>query len=198
MKFKWLFLFFILGFPVSIYLFLQGFGENKFNVPVYYEMGINEPIGDCSKVTGQFIVPNYKKFDTTFDDTIEGVVVYDLGTPNCDSCQFKINNLLSLSDKFRKWEGFKIFSILNADQTGLYPDSGANWKVVTNTQNDILKFTRCGLNLEIPSIKDNRITRNGVVVLVDQQQRIRGYYNVFDRKESDRLGVELEILRIEK
>jgi len=198
MKLKWLFLFFILGFPVSIYLFLQGFGDNQFDVEVFYKTGINQPIGGCQKTTEQFRVPNYNQYDSSFDDSIEGVVVYDLGTPNCDSCQFKINNLMSLSDKFRKWSDLKIFSIVNSAQTGIYPNSSANWKVVTNTQNTLLEFARCGLNIEIPAIKGNRITKNGVVVLVDQQQRIRGYYNVFDRKESDRLGVELEILRIEK
>ncbi|MEQ6121896.1 hypothetical protein [Reichenbachiella sp. MALMAid0571] len=195
MKLKWLFLFFILGFPVSIYIFLQGFGENKFEVQVYYETGIDEPIGECSQVSGQFEVPGYQDFDTTFDTNTEGIVVYDPGTPNCDSCQYKINNLLSLSDKFKEWNDFKIVSLVQGDQTGLYPDSDGNWNVVTS-KGKLIEFVNCGLNLEIPSISDNRITKNGVVVLVDRMKRIRGYYNVFDRKESDRLAVELEILRI--
>lgn len=37
MKLKSFFLFFIVLFPVLIYLFLQTFGENKFEIPVYVD-----------------------------------------------------------------------------------------------------------------------------------------------------------------
>lgn len=198
MNMKWFFLFFLLGLPVGIYLFLQGFGENRFDVPVYYQNGIENPIGNCESGTGQFIVPEYQFFDTSFSKRIEGTIVFDLGTPDCDSCQFKINNLLSVSSKFKGWEEFSITSLLGSSSPGLYPENGSNWFVHLSPGADMAGFSNCGLNLKPSVVEGGKIMRNGVVVLVDEKRRIRGYYNLFDRKEADRLVVELGILKTNK
>lgn len=198
MKVKWVFLFFLLGLPVGIYLFLQGFGENRFDVPVYYQNGIENPIGNCEPGMGQFIVPEYQSFDSSFSKRIEGFTVFDLGTPDCDSCQFKINNLLSVSAKFQGWKEFHIESIVDDSSHGLYPTDIPNWSVHLAQNARLLDFANCGLNFEPSHVVENKILGNGVAVLIDGKHRIRGYYNLFDRKEADRLVVELGILKTNK
>lgn len=198
MKVKWIFLFFLLGLPVGIYLFLQGFGENRFDVPVYYQNGIENPIGNCESGTGQFIVPNYQSFDSSFSKRIEGITVFDLGTPDCDSCQLKTNNLLSVSAKFREWKEFHIESIVGGNSKGLYPTDIPNWSVHLSRNASLLDFANCGLNFEPSEVVGNKILGNGIVVLIDGELQIRGYYNLFDRKEADRLVVELGILKTNK
>ncbi|MFY0654135.1 MAG: hypothetical protein JXQ96_19010 [Cyclobacteriaceae bacterium] len=195
MKLKWLFLGILLGLPVGIYLFLQGFGNNRFEVPVFYEKGIDTPIGSCQDSKSLFKVPTTIQLDHPILVDQKKLTVFDVGTPNCDSCQFKINNMVSVLDRFRNWEGLTVVSIVNGAEVGLYPDSKKDWQVHTSEDGKkVINFANCVLNLEVSSI-DDEVIKNGRVVLVDNQQRIRGYYNVFDRKESDRLAVEIEILR---
>jgi hypothetical protein len=47
MKFKWLYLFLGLLFPLLISLFLRYFGKNEFNIPVYYEEGVDSVGAEC-------------------------------------------------------------------------------------------------------------------------------------------------------
>jgi hypothetical protein len=47
MKFKWIYLFVGLLFPILIFLFLRFFGKNEFNIPVYYENGIDSLKTEC-------------------------------------------------------------------------------------------------------------------------------------------------------
>ena len=197
MNFKWIFLFFILGLPVCIYFFLQAFGDNKFDVPVFYQEGISEPIGNCSGTSGSFIVPNLNKYDSSFQIDIKGLTVLDIGTTTCDSCQQKINNLLSLWDKYENLENFNIHSILEGKGRGSYASPNIEWKVYNSPTPALMELANCGLNLELIHSDEQKINKNGMVVLVDGQRRIRGYYNIFDQKETDRLVVELEIIRKE-
>ena len=195
MKFKWIFLFFLLGLPVSVYLFLQGFGANKFEVPVFYQDGVKSPISDCQFGSGQYKVPVLSGFDSTLRLNPSKFTIIDIGSPNCDSCQYKINNLISILDKFRNWDELRITSILQKGSFELYSNSNKNWDLITSTKLDFQELANCVLNFGLEVDQNGNVLRNGIVVLLDDLRRIRGYYNIFDQEEADRLAVELEILK---
>lgn len=41
MKYKWVYLFFAIFLPILLTFFLKFFGKSEFNIPVYYESGVN-------------------------------------------------------------------------------------------------------------------------------------------------------------
>ena len=60
-----------------------------------------------------------------------------------------------------------------------------------NHLNDSLKrFWECDLVVSVDTVDKKTLG-----VLVDKERRIRGYYNLRDREENDRLAVELKIIR---
>jgi protein SCO1/2 len=197
MKLKWIFLFFILGLPVCIYLFLKSFGENKFDVPIFYEDGITNPVSSCSDTSSPFEVPSLIRYDSAFQIVISGLTILDIGTSSCDSCRQKINNLLSVWDRYKDFKDFKMYSLIEGENSGSYDNPNINWSVYNSSTKQLTEMANCVLNLDLIHSDQQRINKNGVVVLVDDKRRIRGYYNVFDRKEADRLAIELEIIRTE-
>jgi hypothetical protein len=57
-------------------------------------------------------------------------------------------------------------------------------------QAKVLDLAQCGFGLEItPEARPLN-----TIVLVDGQKRIRGYYDIADPKEADRLELEIRIL----
>lgn len=195
MKFKWIFLFFILVLPVCIYLFLKSFGDNKFDVPVFYEEGIANPVSSCvDDRSGPFEVPALIKYDSAFQIDISGLTILDIGTSSCDSCQQKINNLLSVWDKYKNLKDFNMYSVIEGENRGSYANPDVHWNLYNSSTNQLTEMANCGLNLDLIHSDGKKINKNGVVVLVDGKRRIRGYYNVFDRKETDRLAIELAII----
>ncbi len=195
MSYKWIFLFLLLGFPVSIYLFLQGFGENKFTVPVFYAEGIPDSVAVCEPTQVPFFVSDFTSSKAGTIPLPKGVVAVDLGTAACDSCQIKVNNLAAVYDKYKSWEPFHMVSLVAGEQGQYYPRSYGKWQIHAVDRVEWLEYGRCGLNIPLKTGQQEPVEKNGTVVLVDENRQIRGYYNVFDRKESDRLIVELEILK---
>lgn len=171
---KWSFLFLLIALPVSIYVFLQTFGENKFKIPVYYENGISDPSIGCSLLKGQHFVPY---IDASDEETNKEIVIFNVGGVNEALKIQKSNNLLMLYDKLDDWENVE------------YQD-------ITFGSEELLNFARCGLNLKNIDLLDS-IILNDTLVLVDSERRIRGYYGVLDRVEVDRLITEVNILMTE-
>jgi hypothetical protein len=62
MKFKWVYLFLGLLFPLLISLFLRYFGRNEFNIPVYHESGVDSVNAECPFVYSK----PYKLPDSVF------------------------------------------------------------------------------------------------------------------------------------
>ncbi|MEM6525000.1 MAG: hypothetical protein AAGF85_08770 [Bacteroidota bacterium] len=73
--FQFLILLAILAIPVIIFLFLKSFGNNQFDIPVYYANGASRDFKECTYQSDPFKVPiengNDKKANLTlfFDDS---------------------------------------------------------------------------------------------------------------------------------
>jgi hypothetical protein len=57
---KIIYLFIALLLPILIFLFLKYFGKNEFDIPVYYEKGVEDSLtSTCGKkINGQYVIPD--------------------------------------------------------------------------------------------------------------------------------------------
>lgn len=174
---KWLFLFMLIALPVSVYVFLQAFGENKFTIPIYHEEGITDIVTGCNQNLGQHIVPAFVENDSISTQNLIGIVIYNIGDVDKAQELDKSNNLLMLDEKLDVWNNV------------VYQD-------LTSKTDELVKFANCGLVLRNIEVVGDYI-KNDTLVLVDNQRRIRGYYSVLDRVEVDRLITEVNVLLTE-
>ncbi|MCB0495247.1 MAG: hypothetical protein KDC79_03885 [Cyclobacteriaceae bacterium] len=168
-----------LVFPVLIYLFLRGFGENHFAIPVYYENGIS--IDGCKDEAGK---KHLVQFET-----------YALGEAHL----FYFPQWVTNDEFYRqcerihtKWPQLQFTAI--ADSSYSKPRIGN--KLVVADQKHLYEIANCSLVLG----QDSSIHHPAYnqLVLVDTHKQIRGYYKGNELKDMDRLDVELEILNKEE
>lgn len=165
--------------PVLIYLFLKGFGENHFAIPVYYEDGIT--LRDC--------VPNGNKTHLVEFES------YPLQSAHL----FYIPQWVNSDEFYRqssriqdKWPNIQFTAIADSG----YSDVRIGNKLVILDQSQLYQIANCSLVLGQDSAITSPIFNK--LVLVDQKKRIRGYYRGDDLEDMDRLDIELDILHREE
>ena len=158
-KFKWVYLFFAIFLPILLTFFLKYFGKSEFNIPVYYEAGINADTlsADCKY---QYQTP-YKIADS---------VLHSLNGGAFRATIITIDSTVGTKKNFERIEE----ELVNAEY---------DFVVLKNTISSS-QLMSCALFMKKP----------WTTVLIDEQNRIRGYYAPATREETDRLIVELKIL----
>lgn len=159
----------MLAIPLGIFIFLRMFGENRFDIPVYHQQGVETPFGDCLYPSGQFTVPD------TLISSRPGLHVFYSSTGKLTVNELN-NQLLRLSSLF---EGaMPKVSIFAMDTLKV-----SHGEVVILEPKPINILMNCGFATDIFN----------QYILVDEQGRIRGYFgSTLD--EMDRLVVETKIL----
>jgi protein SCO1/2 len=196
-KVKVLLLIFILGMPVLIYLFLQGFGENQYEIPVLYQDGLEIPNQDCP----DFKVPH--RVDQIINEgPCENWNCSPIGQKMTlfsfasSDCQHHLSEIARVCNLFKDQEKFNSITIpldddVSNDMIASYleqypikPDAWIWWThdFYVNT------IMSCGFNLSLDCSSIEQ------VVLVDQNAQIRGYYRIEETEELDRLVTEITIL----
>ncbi|MTI30544.1 SCO family protein [Xanthovirga aplysinae] len=210
---KVVFLCLTLLIPVLIYLFLQGFGENKFVIPVYYESGVESSFEGCNFETGrQHFIPNFsfedqngKKVDqSSLEDYITVVDFFFTACP--DICPIMSNQMSRVQNTFSDNQNIQLLSltvdpehdtqeVLKTYAEQFYANPG-QWHFLTGAKKDIYQLARCGFVLPVVDGDggDGDFIHSNKLVLVDKERRIRGYYDGTDQKDVDRLVVEINIL----
>jgi len=178
MNLKWLFLFLLIGLPVSIYLFLQAFGENHFVIPIFHENGPEVFIEECSGDTqGQYFAPvifeSLENRPITVYGVLNSIIDYNFKT-NIESY------LNSRDDK----EDMSMVFVSNAEV--VVPSSSFK-SVIKPTSDSLNSILKCALLIDSIEMKS-------IFVLCDDQRRIRGYYDLSELEELDRLVTETDIL----
>ncbi len=192
MRKKSVFLFLLIALPVLIFLFLKAFGRNEFTIPVYYENGLSDslstPCLDKSKQQyivnselvseGQINIVHFEKIDgpvlKTRLEELERVQDVFFNDPDVELATYLNEIAMKKSD------------ITDYDQRIQFLDQF--WKVKDLDSLSWAALKYCDMAM---TDLDNR------VVLVDKKNRIRGYYNILEREETDRLILELRILKTE-
>ena len=182
MNLKWLFLFLLIGLPVGIYLFLQSFGDNHFDIPIYFENGL-EPIEGCALDTNQSQYAVEFFFDGENDIEQSKAIVYGSKIGKSQNVR---TNLLTLLNRQAGTD--MLYISLVSDSLKLLEFGNYNHAItVFDSLHIIEPFIRCGLRVNS--------NNSSTLVLVDKNRRVRGYYDPSELKEVDRLNTELEILR---
>ena len=197
---KALLLLILLGMPVLFYLFLQSFGENKYEVPVFFENGIPDRVSGC-ETDEPHSLTNYFQSDACDTWSCSQVVgkytVFCFIKSECETeaiSQFaRVNNLFRDQSTFHA-VAVALDSVTDqqalTNQLELYKIPKNLWSWWTYQQGTET-LVRCGFNLNIDC------NASQTMVLIDKDYRIRGIYNSQDEEEMDRLVTEYQILQAE-
>jgi hypothetical protein len=140
-------LFVALPLPILIFLFLRFFGRNEFDVPVYWNEGVN--VAGCKPQPGPYTVPDSALMAWGWKGQKATLIVLNENGIK--------DNLARVANLFEK-DDYAIIRVSNVPGCLLLAGDTSR------------------------------------VVMIDDQKRIRGYYTPVNRKQTDRLGVELRIL----
>jgi protein SCO1 len=194
----------VLLLPGLFYLFLKIFGENEFDVPVYFTE--RAPCSETSDA-GARTVPHfgYYSFATPEFRSTEPEVfaIYDLQDSfDAGDRRDHLWRVGQVHDAFiddRRVKIYTIFPESGLEQcreaislAGDYRSDSLSWHIGYAGDSVLQHFSRCGLGIGVDS--SSTVHGNLPLVLVDSRQRIRGYYGRSEQKETDRLVLELKIL----
>lgn len=197
----------ILVVPALIFIFLKMFGANQYNVPVYFENGVDTTFTDCVFETGPHFIPDFSIPDhmgrEINDDYFAGAFLVVYFTQDVtDVASHRINNgLARVLGTFEHLGHVRVLTIQPQiagntveqlrQMADKYSQDENTWAfgyanpVYTN------QLARCGFVVDFDAM-GNEI--NNTVVLADEKGRVRGYFNGLDDDEIERLIVELKIL----
>ncbi|MFP4089720.1 MAG: SCO family protein [Cyclobacteriaceae bacterium] len=191
-------LLFTLAVPVFIWLFLKNFGQNQYEVPVYYTQGIDS-LAYCESDTGVHQVPEFsltslagEDIDQQFLDN-QLTVTYILPEVCDEDCQLVMEEMARLQDVFSDEENFKMLTI-GRDPASLkqmaerYNRRTDKWFFLYGSRDSLQELSSCGFVLSRE--ESAKVT----LVLTDEFRRIRGYYEGNSPEEADRLILEMKIL----
>jgi len=205
-KSKILILLFTLSFPVILYLFLRSYGENEFALPVFFEKEKRAFCSDSSKNANSVQLFNLNQEDSM---TLEDAYSADFKVvhfPNSKDSEIQtlknelnrvLNTFNDLSLNIISLEGISIkngdsstyheFLSKNKAKTFLYREFEKE-----NLVNCIYVFPTEQWEGQHPS--DETIPIESTLVLLDKENKLRGYYNGYETKEVDRLILEIRVL----
>jgi protein SCO1/2 len=196
---KLLMLLVTLAVPVIIFLFLKGFGENHYAVPVFYSQGIPKDTSECKSGNKPHEV-DLSDFGFSIQGENQGnmfhhkLSVMDIDIQPAIPLGKAGNPLNRIVDHFTGENSVQFILIRPGQDFDRNKQSLADdrFKYVYGNMNDVSAFARCGLILlDFPGKTDASTRR---FVLVDQQGRIRGYYPLSDFDEVDRMILEMKII----
>jgi protein SCO1 len=203
----------ILLVPVLIFLFLRGFGNNQYELPIFFQNGVDNPFRECpEKETGQHYIPEF-----TFTNQnglpfgraqMEGkITVVDFFFTSCPSiCPVMSKEMERVNDMFRDVQGVQIISIsidpeydtpeILKEYAEKHNASTDKWNFLSGPKDEIYQLAKCGFVL--PTLDGNGVPDDFVhsdkFVLIDELGRIRGYYSGTNREDVDLLMLETKVL----
>lgn len=203
----------ILMIPVLIFLFLKGFGKNEYDLPIFFQNGVDNPFQECpSSDSSQHYIPEFR-FTNQEGKLIgrkemEGkITIVDFFFTSCPSiCPVMSKEMERVNDHFRGEPNVQILSI-SIDPTYDTPQIlkayaeehhaiPGKWHFLSGSKEETFQLARCGFVL--PALDGNGVPDDFVhsdkFILIDDQGRIRGYYSGTTREEVDLLMLETKIL----
>ena len=188
----------MLALPVLLWLFLEFFGQNQFDIPLYYPNGLDS-LTNCNNTTAphqvsQLSLENLQGASVD-EHALSGQasIIYFLPDNCTDTCLFVLEELAKLQEVFETQPSVQILTIGSADdQAALqslsqrYRAQPEKWQFLTG---GTPAMKRCQFALPFQNMSTDQ-----TLVLVDSNRSIRGYYTGAEPDEVDRLTVEVKIL----
>ncbi|GMQ24752.1 hypothetical protein Aoki45_14340 [Algoriphagus sp. oki45] len=203
----------ILLIPLLIFLFLRGFGKNEYDLPIYFENGVENPFQECpSTDSGQHFIPEFSFLNQNGESLgraeMEGkITIVDFFFTSCPSiCPLMSKEMERVNDMFRDEPKVQIMSISidpeydtpeilkeYAERHNAIP---GKWHFLSGPKEETYQLAKCGFVL--PTLDGNGVPDDFVhsdkFVLIDDMGRIRGYYSGTDREAVDLLMLETKVL----
>ncbi len=203
----------ILMIPILVFMFLRTYGTNTYEIPVFYQEGVDDPFGECDFADGeQHYIPEFAFYHT--DSSLVGseqmqdkITIVDFFFTSCPSiCPVMSTEMERVQDAFRNEDKVQIYSIsLDPDydtpevlsaygsRHGADPDK---WYFLTGPRDTTYNLARCGFVMPATHGEDEPedFIHSDKFVLVDGKGRIRGYYSGTNREGVDELILETKIL----
>lgn len=185
----------LLGIPVLILLFLEKFGQQHYSIPTnpqeaegFSAVVPAEALGKSFQLPGHFI--DYQG-NSVSEDLLSGksTIFYVLPQAFTDTAQRVLEKLVGVRDIFENQPEVQQLIVAVTNETDSLSalmqryHSQKTWQFLADTAHQVLPY-----RILPPGIT------SAAVLLIDQNQRIRGYYNGMQEKEIDRLVVETRIL----
>ncbi len=214
-RFRGALLLLMLLLPVSAFVFLHMFGENRYTLDVPENLKVYNPKSagcDESTTAGTHTVPDFaftnQAGNSYGSQDLEGkIYVVDFFFTRCPNiCIEMTSELLRVQDKFKDRDDFRLVSVsvnpeydtagVLQEYAGRYGADPKLWNFLTGPKDDIYELARCGYFIVAkPAESDpNDFIHADKFVLVDKEKRIRGYYSGTDREDVDRLIAEAQVL----
>lgn len=185
----------LLAIPILILVFLEKFGQQHYTIPTDPSAaeGLSAlvpagALGKAFQLPDQLIdnQGNNVSSDLLLD---QNTVWYMLPPVFSDTAQLVLERLVGVRDIFEGTPEVQLVVVVATDKldslsalTQRYRSQEKNWQFLADTtQGAVPNLLPVG-------------TSSATVVLLDQNQRVRGYYDGMQEKEIDRLVVETRIL----
>ena len=203
----------ILLVPILIFLFLKGFGNNTYDIPVYFEKGVDNPFKECPVAdTTQHYIPEFaftnQEGELVGRADMEGkVTIVDFFFTSCPSiCPKMSAEMERVNDMFRDEDKVRIMSISidpTYDTPGILMEYAeehnavaGKWDFLTGGVQETYDLAKCGFI--IPTVDGMGVPDDFVhsdkFMLIDEKGRIRGYYSGTSREDVDLLMLETKVL----
>ena len=187
----------LIAIPILILLFLENFGQQHYTVPTdpaeAEGLSAEVPAGSLGQPfqLPTSLLDNQGRAITSNLLEARETIIFPLRTVGSDTAQLVLEQLTRVQGVFEQQEGVQILVIVpSSDPNTLsqlsrrYRSQAERWRFLASTTEDN-PFTDT-LPQGISS---------STIILVDRDQRIRGYYDGAQEDEIDRLIVETRILR---
>lgn len=203
----------ILLIPVLIIMFLRGFGNNEYDLPIFYQNGVENPFRECIfEDSTQHYIPEFTFVNQNGENVgrkdMEGkITIVDFFFTSCPSiCPVMSKEMERVNDMFREEPRVQIMSIsidpeydtpeILQEYAQKHNATSDKWQFLSGPVDETYQLARCGFIL--PALDGMGVPDDFVhsdkFVLVDEQGRIRGYYSGTNREDVDLLMLETKVL----
>jgi protein SCO1 len=202
-RYKILIIFLTLVIPVAVYVFLRSYGENHYAVPVLYENGLPADTSECitenqpHRVRMNFALGDMtgNTSDAIFEENLSVVDIDMESGQQPGDAGYPLDRVAGVFTGNPAVQFIIIRPASHSIPVKQIP-SDDRFIYVYGTGEEISGFARCELILlDFPDRVDRKSRR---FVLIDNQGRIRGYYQAGDFDEVDRLILEMKIILSEE
>ena len=190
-------LLFLLAIPILILVFLEEFGQQHYTIPTdpaeAEGLSAEVPAGSLGQKFQFDALPVNDQGASVPDNLLleKETIIFPLRKTGSDTARVVLEKLTRVQNTFEEENDVQLLVIANTQELNAlsrlaqqYRSQPERWQFLADTTQENTLFNR------LPSG-----TSSATILLVDQDQKIRGYYDGMQEDEIDRLVVETRILR---
>lgn len=197
----------VLVVPVLIFIFLQSYTTNHFDLPYYVPLR-DSLTNQVIRVGGDTAFYQIQDFSLILSDSLPTVatielrgkttVVSALMSPCDDVCRKSFSQLTRINTLHESYPSLHILTLTNIPAGDLAIHQKSGWQVVQLTDSVAGRVLRNVFQLFPVQNAEQTISAYNQFSLIDRDGFIRGYYNTRNPEDMERLLAEIRILEYNK